>query len=117
VLYIGSKGKLLQDTYGANPRLLPQSLHDSAGTPKQTLPRIATSHEMNWVRGGEGQDARRRPRSSTPRGSPRSCCSASCRCAPETKDPLRRRSMRVTNSKGERTSSGASTAPAGTLSE
>ena len=29
VLYIGSKGKLLHDTYGANPRLLPASLHES----------------------------------------------------------------------------------------
>ena len=28
VLYIGSKGKLLHDTYGCNPRLLPKSLHD-----------------------------------------------------------------------------------------
>jgi len=55
VLYIGSKGKLLHDTYGLNPRLLPQSLHDSVGTPKQTLPRIATSHEMNWVEAAKGK--------------------------------------------------------------
>jgi hypothetical protein len=55
VIYIGSKGKLIHDTYGANPRLLPQSLHDSVGTPKQTLPRIATSHEMNWVEAAKGK--------------------------------------------------------------
>jgi predicted dehydrogenase len=55
VLYIGSKGKLMHDTYGANPRLLPQSLHDAVGTPKQTLPRIATSHEMNWVEAAKGK--------------------------------------------------------------
>jgi predicted dehydrogenase len=55
VLYIGSKGKLMHDTYGANPRLLPQSLHDSVGTPKQTLPRIATSHELNWVEAAKGK--------------------------------------------------------------
>jgi len=55
VLYIGSKGKLLHDTYGLNPRLLPQSLHESVGTPKQTLPRIATSHEMNWVEAAKGK--------------------------------------------------------------
>jgi predicted dehydrogenase len=55
VLYIGSKGKLLHDTYGANPRLLPQSLHESVGTPKQTLPRIPTSHEMNWVEAAKGK--------------------------------------------------------------
>jgi predicted dehydrogenase len=55
VLYIGSKGKLLHDTYGANPRLLPQSFHDSVGTPKQTLPRIPTSHEINWVEAAKGK--------------------------------------------------------------
>jgi predicted dehydrogenase len=49
VLFVGSKGKLLHDTYGDNPRLLPKSLHESFGTPPQKLPRIATSHEMNWV--------------------------------------------------------------------
>ena len=31
VLYVGTKGKLLHDTYGFNPRLLPKSLHDSVG--------------------------------------------------------------------------------------
>ncbi len=49
VLYYGSKGKLMHDTYGFNPKLLPQSLAESAPAPPQTLPRIATSHEMNWV--------------------------------------------------------------------
>jgi predicted dehydrogenase len=50
ILYIGSKGKMLQDTYGLNPRLLPQSLHDAAGAPKQLLPRVPhEAHEMNWV--------------------------------------------------------------------
>jgi len=49
VLYIGTKGKLMHDTYGFNPRLLPKSLHDSVGKPKETFERIRTSHEMNWV--------------------------------------------------------------------
>jgi len=53
-MFIGSKGKLMHETYGYNPRLLPQSLHDSYGTPKQTLPRIQTSHEMNWVDAAKG---------------------------------------------------------------
>ncbi len=48
-LFIGTKGKLLHDTYGFNPRLLPKSLHDSVGTPAQTYERIETSHEMNWI--------------------------------------------------------------------
>jgi predicted dehydrogenase len=49
VLYIGTKGKLLNDTYGFNPRLLPKSLHESVGKPKETYARITTSHEMNWI--------------------------------------------------------------------
>jgi predicted dehydrogenase len=49
VLFVGTKGKLLHDTYGYNPRLLPKSLHDSVGTPPQTIERIKTSHEMNWI--------------------------------------------------------------------
>ncbi|MEJ0084890.1 MAG: Gfo/Idh/MocA family oxidoreductase [Pseudomonadota bacterium] len=49
VLYIGTKGKLLHDTYGFNPRLLPKSLHESTGKPRETYPRIKTSHEMNWI--------------------------------------------------------------------
>jgi predicted dehydrogenase len=56
VLYIGSKGKMLQDTYGLNPRLLPQSLHDSYGAPKQKLARIAhEEHEVNWVEAIKGK--------------------------------------------------------------
>lgn len=55
ILYVGSKGKMLQDTYGDNPRLLPKSLHESVGTPPEKLPRIPTSHEMNWVDAVKGK--------------------------------------------------------------
>ena len=55
MLFVGSKGKLLHDTYGDNPRLLPKSLHESFGTPPQKLPRITTSHEMNWVEAAKGK--------------------------------------------------------------
>src|SRR5690606_35515904 len=55
VLYIGTKGKLLHDNYGYNPRLLPKSLAESAKTPPQKLPRITTSHEMNWVEAAKGK--------------------------------------------------------------
>jgi predicted dehydrogenase len=49
ILYIGSKGKMLQDTYGANPRLL-GSLDQSTSAPPAKLPRIIQEeHEMNWV--------------------------------------------------------------------
>ncbi len=57
-LLIGSKGKLLYDTYGYKPRLLPKSLHDSFGKPPQKLPRIpAEAHEMNWVDAAKGKVA------------------------------------------------------------
>jgi hypothetical protein len=50
VLFIGSKGKMLQDTYGLRPRLLPTTLHESYGRPKTSLPRVThEEHEMNWV--------------------------------------------------------------------
>jgi len=55
-LLVGSKGKLLHDTYGLNPRLLPKSLHDSFGKPPQKLPRIpGERHEMNWVDAAKGK--------------------------------------------------------------
>jgi len=53
-LLIGSKGKLIYDTYGLNPRLLPKSLHDSVGPPAAKLPRITTSHEINWSDAAKG---------------------------------------------------------------
>jgi predicted dehydrogenase len=55
-LLIGSKGKLLHDTYGLKPRLLPKSLDDSYGKPPQKLPRIENEdHEMNWVNAAKGK--------------------------------------------------------------
>jgi predicted dehydrogenase len=54
VIFVGSKGKLMHDTYGLNPRLLPKSLHESYGTPAKKLARIPTSHEMNWVEAAKG---------------------------------------------------------------
>lgn len=55
-LLIGTKGKLLHETYGAHPRLLPKSLHDSFGKPPQKLPRIPSeAHEMNWVDACKGR--------------------------------------------------------------
>jgi predicted dehydrogenase len=55
VLYYGSKGKLMHETYGANPRLLPKSLMESYKKPAQKLPRIGMSHEMNWVAACKGK--------------------------------------------------------------
>jgi predicted dehydrogenase len=55
-LLIGSKGKLLYDTYGRNSRLLPKSLQDSVGDPPQKLPRITVSHEQNWANAAKGKN-------------------------------------------------------------
>jgi predicted dehydrogenase len=55
-LLIGSKGKLMHNTYGRNPRLLPASLDASAGKPPQKLARIdKEDHEMNWVDAAKGK--------------------------------------------------------------
>jgi len=54
VMFIGSKGKLMHETYGYKPQLLPHSLHESYGKPKERLPRIQTTHEMNWVEAAKG---------------------------------------------------------------
>ena len=54
-IIIGTTGKLMHDTYGANPRLLPKSLQDSTNKPAQKLPRIENeSHELNWVAAAKG---------------------------------------------------------------
>ena len=56
IIYIGSKGKMMQETYGLNPRLLPNSLHESYGAPKTVLKRVAhEEHEMNWVEAIQGK--------------------------------------------------------------
>jgi predicted dehydrogenase len=56
IIYIGSKGKMMQETYGLNPRLLPDSKNASTPRPKQVLPRIPyEGHEMNWVDTIKGQ--------------------------------------------------------------
>ncbi len=55
-LLVGTKGKLIHDTYGANPRLLPKTLADKVGKPAQKLPRIENEdHEMNWVNTAKGK--------------------------------------------------------------
>ncbi len=52
VLFIGTKGKLLADCYGANPRLLPLSKNESAQAVKQTIARVPGGeggHYLQWV--------------------------------------------------------------------
>jgi predicted dehydrogenase len=61
VMFVGSKGKLMHETYGYKPQLLPHSLAESWGKPKETLPRIPTTHEMNWVEAAKGNAAASSP--------------------------------------------------------
>lgn len=57
VLYVGSEGKLLHDTYGGNPRLLPTRLDDAYPTPPQLFDRVdGENHEMNWARAIRGEE-------------------------------------------------------------
>lgn len=57
ILYIGSTGKMIQETYGRNPRLLPAERHNQYGPPAERLPRVPhQAHEMNWVNAAKGTD-------------------------------------------------------------
>jgi len=49
VLLEGTKGKLLLDCYGANPRLLPTKLMKEATLPKDTIARVPEGHYIQWV--------------------------------------------------------------------
>ena len=49
VLFIGTKGKLLADCYGANPRLLPTLKMKESNLPKQTIARVPEGHYVQWV--------------------------------------------------------------------
>jgi hypothetical protein len=61
VIYVGAKGLLMHETYGDNPKLFPESLlADAAAVPK-TMPRITTTHEMNWVDACKGIGATTSP--------------------------------------------------------
>ena len=49
VLLEGTKGKLLLDCYGENPRLLPTKLMKQVSLPKKTIPRVPEGHYVQWV--------------------------------------------------------------------
>jgi len=49
VLFIGSKGKLLADCYGENPRLLPSSRMKQTAEPVKKLKRVSEGHYVQWV--------------------------------------------------------------------
>jgi len=55
VFFIGEKGILMHETYGAKPRLFPDALMQQTAAVPQTMPRIEQSHELNWAAACKGQ--------------------------------------------------------------
>jgi hypothetical protein len=49
VLFIGTKGKLLCDCYGENPRLLPTVKMKEANLPAPSIARVPEGHYVQWV--------------------------------------------------------------------
>jgi len=49
VLFIGTKGKMLMDCYGDNPRLLPTRLMNETKLPPETIKRVPEGHYVQWV--------------------------------------------------------------------
>lgn len=48
-IFIGTKGKIMCDCYGANPRLLPTRLMKEKTMPKETIKRVPEGHYVQWV--------------------------------------------------------------------
>ncbi|MBN2137409.1 MAG: Gfo/Idh/MocA family oxidoreductase [Sedimentisphaerales bacterium] len=48
-IFIGDKGKLMCGVYGESPRLIPETKMKAYKLPEKTIPRVTTSHEMDWV--------------------------------------------------------------------
>jgi hypothetical protein len=60
VLFVGSKGMLMHETYGNKPQLIGEGLAEAAAAVPQSLPRIQGGiggHEMNWIRAIRGEEA------------------------------------------------------------
>lgn len=49
VIFEGTKGKMMCDCYGGNPRLLPTSRMKETKLPKPTLTRVPEGHYVQWV--------------------------------------------------------------------
>ncbi len=65
VIFIGEKGILVHGTYGADPKLYPQSLHEVANKVPKTYFRVAKSgegqfasalHRLNWINAIKGRE-------------------------------------------------------------
>jgi len=49
VIFEGTKGKIMADCYGANPRLLPTKLMKEQKMPAETIKRVPEGHYVQWV--------------------------------------------------------------------
>ena len=49
VIFVGDNGKLMCGCYADNPQLIPYTKMKAYKKPKQTIPRVKASHEMDWV--------------------------------------------------------------------
>jgi predicted dehydrogenase len=65
VIFIGEKGILVHGTYGSDPKLYPQSLHEAAAKVPKTYFRVEKSgdgpfaqakHRMNWINAIKGKE-------------------------------------------------------------
>jgi hypothetical protein len=52
---IGEKGTISWATYGDNARIFPESLNQEAQNVPKSIPRVTTSHEMNWANACKGE--------------------------------------------------------------
>jgi len=60
VLFVGSRGMLMHETYGSRPVLIGEGLEERAKKVPQSLPRIQggmAAHEMNFIRAIRGEEA------------------------------------------------------------
>lgn len=55
LIFEGSQGKLMTDSYGNNPRLLPLSKMDDFTPPPETRRRIKEGHYQNWIQAIKGE--------------------------------------------------------------
>jgi len=53
-LFVGEKGKLICETYGESPRIIPESKMKAYKRPKKTIPRVVGGHERNWIQACKG---------------------------------------------------------------
>lgn len=49
VIFEGTKGTMMCDCYGANPRLIPTLRMEEEEMPAQTIPRVEDGHYLQWV--------------------------------------------------------------------